>query len=485
MNGFIKLFDKKSLLQSIPNILYTNLTDDSISLFIEFVCIDSRLVTQNTLFICYKGEINNGHDFIEDAVKQGATCIIVDEFSPEMAEKIKHLKVGVIYVKNTLETLYLFAKYKRNSMTTTKFIAVTGSSGKTTVNNMLVSCLNRFFVTTGTYKNYNNQFGVPLSILNLNPESNIAVLEIGTNNVGDIEPLSVLVSPDIAIITMIGVAHIGQFANGISDIIKEKASICKGLKAGGIVILNESNDFFKDLYKEVVSLGIQNIIRVGKPESSHLFLGDCSIGDYNTTNFEVKIKDKTGLKTVNCSLNGLSYHNGINILFAFAVARLFKIDLESIAKSINGMSVVEGRGNIEYLSIDSKKIMIVNDTYNCSFDAMKSLLNSAKILKEKNPNRRVVLFLGDIGETGDSLKDYHLKILEYVMDSNADKAYCVGEGMKYLFDALPEKTKGIHFKHIGALNKKIRSLIENDDICLFKAARSITMETSIEKLYMV
>ena len=484
MGIFTKLFNKQSLLDAIPNILYTNL-DTIEDLSIEFVCIDSRMAVENSLFICYVGDKNNGHDFIENAIRQGATCIIVEDFSLSIQQKINDLNVAVIHVKSTTETLFTLAKYKRNLMDKTKFIAITGSSGKTTVKTMITSSLRNFFSVGSTYKSYNNNFGVPLTILNLDPNCNIAVVEIGTNHMGEIEPLAKLVNPDIAIITMIGRSHIGNFPNGVADIIQEKTSIFKGLKPGGVAILNEANEFFKETYKNVVSLGIKNIVRIGKPESSHLYLGEHSFTNYCTTNFEVIAKESTGLKAVNCSLNGIIYHNAINTLFTFAVARLFKIQLENISKSINSISIVEGRGNIEHLYIDNKKIMIINDTHNCSFEALKSSIETLSIFKKQNPNRRAVCFLGDMGETGDLLEEYHTKISEYVINSGIDKVYCVGDGMKYLYDSLPENLRGQHFKHIGALVKVVRSKIEDQDMCLFKAKRVITMEKAIEKLYMV
>ncbi len=476
---FAKLFNINDLILALPNILYTNLKSP---ICIESVCLDSRITTSNSMFICYKGPNNDGHDYIEQTVLRGTKCIVVERFDEEIQNLVKKLEVAVIHVANIMDFMSDLAKYKRSLMAKTRFIAITGSVGKTTTKNLIATCLGKFFEVESSYKSYNNFFGVTLTLINLSLTCDIAIVEIGTNHVGEIEPLAKLVNPDITIITGVGIAHLGNFPNGITDIIKEKASICSGLQPGGIVILNEENQYFEDIRQEVVKLGVKNIVRIGKKDSSHLYLGTCSLNDYYI-NFKVITKSATP-QIANCSINGIVVHNAFNSLFAFAVAKLFKVNIEDAVKSISSFEIVEGRGNIEYLYVNKKKITVINDTHNCSFEALKAALETMGVFKNTYPDRRTVCFLGDIAELGDHMSLYHEKMSEFILINKIDKVYCVGEGMKYLFNVLPEHIKGEHFKHIGGLIKVIRSKIEDQDICLFKGKRTLTMEKAIIKLYM-
>ncbi len=201
--------------------------------------IDSRTIKNQEIFLAFKGEVVDGHNYINSAIKNGASCIII---SKNIEEKYN---VPVVKVDDTFKALYDLAKYNRKRVTA-KYYAVTGSVGKTSLKEMLAICLANIGNTYATKGNLNNHIGVPLSLCNMPLDTQYAVLEMGMNHAGEIRPLSVLVNPDVAIISNVEAVHL-EFFNSLQGIADAKGEIFEGLKNNGIAILNYDNDFFSYL----------------------------------------------------------------------------------------------------------------------------------------------------------------------------------------------------------------------------------------------
>ena len=202
--------------------------------FFNQVSINSKTTKKNNLFVAIKGKKNDGHNFLNEAIKNGANYCIIS--------KTKKKKSKFIRVKKTMNFLNKLAKNKRD-LSSARYIAVTGSSGKTTVKTMLGNLLSKYSKTYFSPESYNNQYGVPLSISNMNPDDDFGVFEVGMNKFKEILKLSSLVKPHIGIITNVSEAHLENFRS-TKDIAKAKSEIIYNIKKGGTVILNRDDKFF-------------------------------------------------------------------------------------------------------------------------------------------------------------------------------------------------------------------------------------------------
>ncbi len=207
---------------------------------IEGYSKDSRTCSKGMLYIPIKGENFDGHDFIEDAFKNGASTIIT-------AKEVHYPEKNVVLVEDTLKALGDMARYYRNK-SNAKVVGITGSVGKTSTKDMIYSVISTKFKTLKTEKNYNNHIGLPLTILNWHDEE-VMVLEMGMNHLNEIDYLTNIAKPDIAVITNVGTAHIGELGS-IENILKAKLEITHGLKQNGFLILNKDSDPLKNVREE-------------------------------------------------------------------------------------------------------------------------------------------------------------------------------------------------------------------------------------------
>jgi UDP-N-acetylmuramoyl-tripeptide--D-alanyl-D-alanine ligase len=209
--------------------------------------IDSRTISNGDVYICLKGKNYDGHDFIKDCIKK-SSCIITSQ----NIENINLSEISYIKVSNTLKALQDLSQYVRNK-SNAKFIAITGSNGKTTVKEMIAHILSDYKITY-TKGNLNNHIGVPLTLLSINQDEDYVIVEIGSNNLGEIEPLARIVKPDVAAVTNIGYAHIEGFKN-LNNTAKEKFSLFKHIQKDGHAIIN-NQDKFRNIIKKGNKFGI-------------------------------------------------------------------------------------------------------------------------------------------------------------------------------------------------------------------------------------
>ena len=232
------LFDKNEILEALSG----QIIDHDIADFnINEITIDSRKAVKNTAFIAIKGEINDGNQFVKSALENGCELVIIDD--QEIFQQLKNKQSNLILVKNSFDALYDIAKYQR-SQTKAKIIALTGSVGKTSVKDMLKFAFEKIGKTHATSSNFNNHYGLPLTMCNISKDDKFVILEIGMSNPGEIKPLSILAKPDIAIITNVAKAHIGNGFNSEDDIALEKSEIFSGLNESGTIILNKDDKYY-------------------------------------------------------------------------------------------------------------------------------------------------------------------------------------------------------------------------------------------------
>ena len=470
------LYTKEELTHIFANNQLKFIDDD---FYISNVAIDSREVKQNSVFIAIKGENNDGHNFIQNAINNGAICIIC-EYIPEVIKtNVINKDINFIVVKNSIDALTKLAIYNRSKIKA-KVIAITGNVGKTSTRCLIANTLAHFFKTSSPVKNYNNHIGLPYTIANTPVDAEILVLEMGMNHTGEIEHLTKIARPDIAIITTIVPVHM-EFMSNIDTIVQAKAEIFKGLQNDGIVILNKENQYYDKLVEYAKNEGVRNIISIGT-ENGDLFIKKYSFLKNFKTKYKLAIKANSTIKHINCKAYGLDYHNIFNTLFCFAVARIMKLNLSKVAKVISNIKIPEGRGNIEKLSIKKKKITIINDAYNSSPEALKCALKTLSVMSKQYPKKRAVAIIGDMLELGDKSKQYHYDIAQYIQKIGIQHVITIGQETQVMHDNLINVGQKIHFNNTKELAENIFKIMKNGDIILFKASHGLHFENVISIL---
>ena len=411
---------------------------------------DSREVKEGDIYVALKGEKFDGNDFYLDAVNKGAkVCIITKNLTDEELKIVKNKGINIIKVEDTLGALQKFAKFKRN-LYNIPVVAITGSVGKTSTKDMIASVMKEKYNTLKTEGNYNNEIGVPLTILRLNNEEAMCI-EMGMNHFGEIRKLTNIARPTIAVITNIGTAHIGNLGSR-ENILKAKMEILEGL-IGNTVIINNDNDLLnkwaienKDKYN-IITYGIKN---------NSKFMAK-SIKSYENKS-EFYINNQKIIVPVG------GEHFVLNSLCAIAVGNELNIPMDKIAEGIKNLDLSKKRMEIIKNEIGTT---IINDTYNANYDSMKAAIEYLKEIK----NKRKIAVLGDMLELGSYSEKLH-KDVGLLVDKNIDILITVGKGSKYI--AEKSNAKEIYeFDSNNQAIEKLKSIITKDDVILLKASNSM------------
>lgn len=421
------------------------------------VSIDTRTIKENDLFFAIKGDNFDGHDFITTALSCKAAAIVC-------SREIKSEDINnsnIIYVKDTIEALQSFAKFYRNSFDI-PFVVVTGSNGKTTTKEYLNAVISTKYKTCYTKGNLNNQTGVPLTIFTLDETTKAAIVEIGMNNVGEIDQLSSIVKPTIGVITNIGTSHIGRLGS-IDNIFKAKTELLKHIENGYLVV--NADDQLLDTLK---SSDKYSIIKTGiHSENLDYAAKDLVLHTDNTYSFTFQNL------SVKLSIPGI--HNVYNALLALAVADLLAVDLKNAIDSVGSYK----NQNMRTQVIDINGFVIINDAYNANYDSMKASLE----VLSKYKNRRVAI-LGDMLELGEYEEQLHEKTGAYVALKKIDILIAIGKNAhSYSNGAIKAgmaQDKIYVFDDISQAKKTIRAIIFKGDTILLKGSRGSAMEKMMD-----
>lgn len=430
---------------------------------IKRFCTDTRKIEKDDFFVALSGENFDGHDYIMQAFLKGAMGCISSKEIKNPGDKI------VIKTADTKKAFLDISGMYRDKFNI-PFIAVTGSIGKTTIKELIYSILNEKGKILKSIGNYNNEIGVPKTLFKLDKSYEMAVIEMGMNSFGEIEKLSNIVKPEIAVISNIGISHIGNFKS-ITDILNAKMEIISGLKDEGTLILNGDDELLyglkNDLSCKVIYFGtfLRNDIRAY----------DIILEGENGSSFSIKYKDKE----MKFHISIIGRHNIMNALAAITVALLMDIEPLKIIAGISKYKSTEMR-----LDISSKNnIKIINDVYNSGPDSMKAAID---VLTEIANARRKVVILGDMLELGEYSKKAHIEVGEYFFDNKVDLILLSGKYAKHIENGLLEKgnnkIKVYIYKSNDELISNLSSLISYGDIILVKGSRGSKMEEVVEEL---
>ncbi len=440
------------------------------------VVIDSRKVQKNSIFIALKGSVNDGHNFVNDTINQGASYCIVEAIPKNLNPNfIKNL----IIVKNSYEALNDLAKFSR-FRTQAKIIAITGSVGKTSTKEMLKMAFESQGKTFANFGNLNNHIGLPLSLANLESDCKYAIFEMGMNHLNEIIHLSKIAQPHIAIITNVGPVHIEFFTNE-QEIALAKSEIFAGICPNGYAILNYDNIHFEFIKKQAIMAGIKesHILKFSHNKNSDYKIKN--IQPNSNLNSEITIELKDSNTEINFSIKSLNPAISSNTVITIACLDLIGNDLFAGIKGLEEFSCAQGRGKISNIIYNNKKITIIDDTYNASILSMKSgIENCFNLAKTLNKNR-IICALGDMLELGEKSEEIHQELLKFVQSKNIDKVILVGKQMHEAQNQV-KLNNATTYPDSKTASESIENLVNDGDIIYLKGSRGIKMENFIEKL---
>ncbi len=417
------------------------------------ISTDTRKIQKDNLFIALKGENFNGNDYTIQAIEKGASIIIIDD----VKFKIEDLKNRgtIIKVNDTKEALGDLARFYRKKIGV-KVVGITGSTGKTSTKDLVAAFLSGKYKVFKTQGNFNNEIGLPLMIFELSKDYDIAVLEMGMSNFGEINKLASIALPDVGAITNIGVAHI-EYLKTRENILKEKMSITDFFENKNSLIVNCEND----MLKTIVECDKFNLERVGYDSSYNLYAKNIKLTSENTS-FDVVTDDN---KNYRFTLNMVGEHNVLNALIGIQIARNFGLTFEEMEKGLGNFNATSMRLEV----INKDKFTIINDSYNANPDSMKAAL---EVLKNYSGSRKIAV-LGTMGELGDYAEEAHIQVGEFAKDK-ADILLTTGEFKEYYKKGFGERT--MVFESKQELMQRLTDMIKVNDTILIKASRSAKFE---------
>jgi UDP-N-acetylmuramoyl-tripeptide--D-alanyl-D-alanine ligase len=407
------------------------------------VITDSRSLKNECLFVALQGKNFDGNKFAIEALKKGAKFAIVD--SSSVAKKSNK----IILVEDSLKALQELAQFHRKQITT-KIIALTGSNGKTTTKELILSVLSQKYNTKGTFGNLNNHIGVPLTLLQFDEKTEIGVVEMGANHIGEIDLLSKIADPDFGLITNFGHAHLEGFG-GFKGVVKGKSELYEYLfEKSGITFLNIDDPLQRKWINKLNSF---------------------TFGEDNNANCQIKyMREKFKplsisfeKKTIKSEIYG--DYNFTNISTAIAVGKYFKLSFNEIRKGINSFLPSNNRSQIIFKG--SNRIIL--DAYNANPTSMKASIFSFCEAKQK----KSVVVLGDMLELGRYTEIAHQDIIQQILDSNVEEVLTIGD---CFFQTESEDKRLKKFKTIFEAEEYISKKSYTDREFLIKGSRGTALE---------
>ena len=374
--------------------------DQLYALYLEtgFVITDTRKIIPGSIFFALKGENFDGNDFATDALNLGARYSIVD--NPALAEGEK-----MLFVDDTLKALQYLAHFHRDQLNI-PVIGITGTNGKTTTKELINAVLSRKYKTVATMGNFNNQIGVPLTLLSVNKATEIAIIEMGANHEGEIAALCQIANPEFGIITNIGKAHLEGFGS-FEGVIRAKSELFEFIRAsGGQLFVNSDNELLTGLSANISSITYgakAGALSHGWPQESN----PCARLQWDSPD---------GLLAIETKLVGA--YNFENVMAAICIGQYFGVPSQDICEAIADYQPSNNRSQI----FNTPKNLVIMDAYNANPTSMK-----AAILNFRNMNsQHKMAILGDMFELGKESKNEHAEVVRLIDESNLETVLLIG-----------------------------------------------------------
>ena len=433
--------------------------------------IDSRTLPPERAFLAIRGERFDGHDFLTDACARGARLLIVDRADAAASVAEAYPDTWILKVADTRAALMKLAATYRRTLESTRVIAITGSNGKTTTTRLIDAVLSDKFRGSASIKSFNNDIGVPLTILNARPADQYLICEVGTNSPGEIEPLARVIEPDIGVITTIGRAHIEHFGTKAA-IAREKAMLLSYIRPGGTAIVSADASELTEFVRP-----IPNVVTFGRHPDADLRLTSF---EHDTTDDAIcshfTVNDRASFPL---ALYG--EHNAYNALAAVAAGRRFGLEDHDIARGLESVRSADMRLQRESIG----GVDVFNDAYNASPESMIAAIRTFASLTQSCARR--VIILGDMLELGDAAPAAHQEVADAILDADTiDEAITVGAAALYTADRLsqhwPQQRISMHSNLDDAQAARIASRIKPGDAVLIKGSRAMQLERVVDAL---
>ena len=440
-----------------------NLPDDFRS---AGVSTDSRVIEDGNIFVAIRGERIDSHDMTEEALQKGAGAAIVEEsWYKKNYDEIS--KLPLIVVEDSIKALGMLANMHRRRFKELKIIAVGGSNGKTSTKDMAAHLLSRKYNVLKTYSNYNNLIGTPLMMFCIEPEHEIAVIEIGTNQPGEIPALCAIVEPTHGLITNIAEEHLEQLIDITGVEVEEAYLFGHLMKYNGTAFVNIADDRLAK-YEQL----LEKKITYGNSEKAFLH-GDFKLND----KMQPKIKLDYEGNEIAAQMQTVGYGSGLNAVAAAAVAVFFNLTEDDIKEGLETY-LPDDSGDYGRMLIEkTENITLINDTYNSNPASLKMAMNALKNRKSGSKKHAV---LADMLELGELSAEMHIGAVGSAVDS-ADHIYFTGGEFKKAIEKI-RKYDGNYYENKERLLEALLANISEGDIILVKGSRGMKMEEIVSAL---
>lgn len=427
------------------------------------VCIDSRKIEKGNLFIPFKGEHSDGHKYVEGSIRKGAAAALWQKDVPNPP-----LHLPILIVENCLVALQELARSYRKQLAV-KVVGITGSNGKTTTKDMTAGILSTQYKVQKTEGNYNNHIGLPLTVLGLDEDTEIAVLEMGMSGRGEIEFLTNLACPDAVVITNIGESHLLDLGSR-EGIAEAKLEILQGLKDGGLAVLHGDEPLLMERIQR--HKGNIQVETFGRNDTNDLYPTEIAQLD-NGNRFRINTSETV------FELPVLGTHNILNALASMLIANYFSIPFEKMNEGLASIRLTNMRMEL----VEGKQgEKIINDAYNAS---PTSMMAAIELVSNLQGYARKILVLGDMLELGPQEEQYHEQIGEALSDEKVDLLFTYGTLGGHIANKArtvlgPERV--FAFTEKEALIQELRQHVDHQTLILVKASRGMKLEEIVNAL---
>ncbi|HYE30030.1 MAG TPA: UDP-N-acetylmuramoyl-tripeptide--D-alanyl-D-alanine ligase [Methylomirabilota bacterium] len=432
-------------------------------LLVQRICSDTRALQPGDLFVALRGENFDGHNFLNEAYSKGAVAFLV-----ERQRLPSDFQQSAIIVEDCRSALGKIAARYRATLPTT-VIAVAGSNGKTTSKELIAGTLRSALKIHASQASFNNDIGVPLTLLGLDASHQAAVVEIGTNHPGELEPLARMAQPQIGVITSIGREHL-EFFHDLKGVAQEEGALAEVIPASGKLFINGDSPELESIIRRARC----EVIRCGAGEQNDWRCSDVSITASGT---EFQVHSPTSRFNGRYTVNLLGAHMAVNALFALAIAASLGLTPEQARE---GLSQAQG-AKMRLQVVQTPEFLILNDAYNANADSMAAAVET---LAQYPASGRRVAVLGDMGELGSAAADSHLEIGKRVANAGVDLLIAVGRWSGVVAEAA--RASGLQqvqaFRTVEDVAPVFRQSLRTGDTILVKASRSARLERLVETL---
>lgn len=432
------------------------------------ISIDTRDIAPGELFVAIKGDQFDGHDFVVQAVENGAAAALVSKSWAQQASS----ELPLIVVDDPLKGLERLAVAAR-ARTKAKIIAITGSVGKTSTKEAVRIGLERMGRTHASIKSFNNHWGVPLMLARMPADTEFGVFEVGMNHADEIRPLVKMIKPHIAVVTNVGAVHLEHFEN-VLGIAAAKAEIFEGLERGGSILLGTDHDYLDALTAHASALGMSNIFTFGFASNADVRLQDIersATGVCGT--LEV---DKTALEIC---VPQFGAHALANAAAVISVGKALDLDLRELAKAMADFVAPPGRGQIMELKLSDGPAMLLDESFNANPVSMRAALS---IVQGLGKEQRKIGVLGDMLELGETAPQLHAELAEAVLAAGFEKVILVGPLMTNLSETLEGKLDVIHRFNSNDVADLLAEELAPGDLVMVKGSKGTKLSPVVEQL---